>query len=119
MEAQADAIARGGQLATVSSEEELETIIRLAQEAGFDRVWIGAHRVDGEIVWESGENVSFYRWDNGEPSYTDGGDGATEDYVMLWEHNGKWVYNDSRENPLTDFYGMYGGRTGYVIEYVS
>ena len=25
-------------------------------------------------------------------------------------------YNDSRENPLTEFYGMYGGRIGYVVE---
>ena len=119
LEAQQEAIAKGGQLVTINSAEELQTVIDLANQAGFDRVWIGAHRVDGNLVWESGENVDFYQWDAGEPSFTDGGDGAAEDYVMLWNLNGRWVYNDSRENPLTNFYGMYGGRIGYVVEYVG
>ena len=118
-EAQQAAIERGGQLVTINSAEELQQVIDLATQAGFDRIWIGAHRVNGDIVWESGESVDFYQWDTGEPSYTDSGDGAVEDYVMLWNLNGKWVYNDSRENPLTNFYGMYGGRTGYVVEYVG
>jgi hypothetical protein len=119
LEAQQAAIERGGQLVTINNAEELQQVIDLATQAGFDRIWIGAHRVNGDIVWESGESVDFYQWDTGEPSYTDSGDGAVEDYVMLWNLNGKWVYNDSRENPLTNFYGMYGGRTGYVVEYVG
>ena len=119
LEAQQAAIERGGQLVTINNAEELQQVIDLATQAGFDRIWIGAHRVNGDIVWESGESVDFYQWDTGEPSYTDSGDGAVEDYVMLWKLNGKWVYNDSRENPLTNFYGMYGGRTGYVVEYVG
>ena len=119
LEAQQAAIARGGQLVTINDADELQQVIDLANQAGFDRVWIGAHRVDGDLVWESGEDVTFYQWDTGEPSYTDGGDGAVEDYVMLWNLNGRWVYNDSRENPLTNFYGMYGGRIGYVVEYVG
>ncbi len=119
LEAQQAAAERGGQLVTINNAEELQQVIDLATQAGFDRVWIGAHRVNGDIVWESGETVDFYQWDAREPSYTDSGDGAVEDYVMLWKLNGKWVYNDSRENPLTNFYGMYGGRTGYVVEYVG
>lgn len=119
LEAQQAAIARGGQLVTINSAEELQQVIDLATQAGFDRIWIGVHRVDGDLVWESGETVDFYQWDTGEPSYTDSGDGALEDYVMLWKLNGRWVYNDSRENPLTNFYGMYGGRIGYVVEYVG
>ncbi len=119
LEAQQAAIDRGGRLVTINSEEELQQVIDLATQAGFDRIWIGAHRVNGDLVWESGEDVSFYQWDTGEPSYTDSGDGAVEDYVMLWKLNGRWVYNDSRENPLTNFYGMYGGRIGYVVEYVG
>ncbi len=117
LEAQQEAVTRGGQLVTVNTSEELQTVIQLATEAGFDKIWIGAHRVDGNIVWESGEEAVFYQWDAGEPSIYDYGDGASEDYVMLWNRNGQWVYNDSRENPLTDFYGMYGGRIGYVVEY--
>ena len=118
-EAQSEAAVKGGFLVTINSEEELQTVINLAQEAGFDRIWIGAHRENGTLIWESGEDVSFYKWDDGEPSYTDSGDGAAEDYIMLWERNGQWVYNDSRENPLTDFYGMYGGRIGYIVEKVG
>ena len=119
IQAQQEAAARGGYLVTVNTSEELQTVIDLATQAGFDRIWIGAHRSDGNLVWESGEDAVFYQWDQGEPSYTDVGDGAAEDYVMLWQRNGKWVYNDSRENPLTDFYGMYGGRIGYVVEKVG
>lgn len=119
LEARDAAVARGGQLVTINSQEELETVVSLAEQAGFDRIWIGGHRENGELVWESGETDVYYNWDNGEPSYTDSGDGAAEDYVMLWYRNGRWVYNDSRENPLTNFYGMYGGHIGYVVEKVG
>ena len=118
-QAKQEAASRGGYLVTIDSEDELNQVIALAEEAGFDRIWIGAHRVDGNLVWESGEDVTFYRWDEGEPSFTDKGDGTAEDYLMLWQRGGIWCYNDSRENPLTDFYGMYGGRTGYVVEKVG
>jgi hypothetical protein len=119
MQAQQEAASRGGYLVTINSQEEFDQVVALAEEAGFDRVWIGAHRVDNNLVWESGEDVTFYRWDEGEPSFTDKGDGTQEDFLMLWQRGGIWCYNDSRENPLTDFYGMYGGRTGYVVEKVG
>ena len=118
-QAQQEALSRGGYLVTVNSQEEFDKVVELAEQAGMDKVWIGGHRQDGNIVWESGEDVGFYRWDEGEPSYTDKGDGTAEDYVMLWKRGGIWCYNDSRENPLTDFYGMYGGRIGYVVEKVG
>ena len=38
---------------------------------------------------------------------------------MLCQRGVIWCYNDNRETPLTDFYGMYGGRTGYVVEKVG
>ena len=119
LEAQQEAMTRGGYLVTINTSEELQQVIDLATQAGFDRVWIGGHRVDGNLVWESGEDNVFYQWDVGEPSYTDSGDGAAEDYIMLWQRNGTWVYNDSRENPLTNFYGMYGGHIGFVVEIVG
>ena len=119
MQAEQEAASRGGYLVTINSQEEFDQVVALAEEAGFDRVWIGAHRVDGNLVWTSGEDVTFYRWDEGEPSFTDKGDGTQEDFLMLWQRGGIWCYNDSRENPLTDFYGMYGGRTGYVVEKVG
>ena len=116
LEARDAAISHGGRLVTINSAEELAAVVQLAEQAGFDRIWIGGHRENGEITWESGETDVYYNWDEGEPSYTDSGDGASEDYILLWFRNGKWVYNDSRENPLTEFYGMYGGRIGYVVE---
>ena len=119
MQAEQEAVNRGGYLVTINDEDELNQVIKLAEEAGIDRVWIGAHRADGNLVWSSGEDVTFYRWDEGEPSFTDKGDGTQEDFVMLWQRGGIWCYNDNRENPLTDFYGMYGGRTGYVVEKVG
>ena len=89
-QARQEAINRGGYLVTVNSEDELNQVIALAEEAGFDRIWIGAHRVDGDLVWESGEDVTFYRWDEGEPSFTDKGDDTAEDYLMLWQRGGIW-----------------------------
>ena len=44
LEAQQAAAERGGQLVTINNAEELQQVIDLATQAGFDRVWIGAHR---------------------------------------------------------------------------
>lgn len=59
--------------------------------------------------------MSFYAWDQGEPSYEDAYDGAAEDYLMLWNHNG-WVYNDSRNDPVADYPDWYSGTIGFVCE---
>ena len=77
-------------------------------------------REPGEPEIELGKlEVTMFSDGEFQPSYTDSGDGAAEDYLMLWKRGEQWVYNDSRENPLTDFYGMYGGRIGYVMEKVG
>ena len=109
----------GGYLVTINSQEELIRVVQMAEDAGFDKIWIGCHRENGNLIWESGETVDYYPWDNGEPSYSDAGDGVSEDYLLLWYRNGRWVYNDSRENPLKDYFDMYGGKIGYVIEHVG
>ena len=109
----------GGYLVTINNQEELIRVVQMAEDAGFDKIWIGCHRENGNLIWESGETVDYYPWDNGEPSYSDAGDGVSEDYLLLWYRNGRWVYNDSRENPLKDYFDMYGGKIGYVIEHVG
>lgn len=114
-EAQEKAAALGGRLAVITSQDQLEDICALAEEAGVSRLWIGCHRVDGVFTWEGGESVSFYSWAAGEPTGTDSYDGAAEDYVMLWNHNG-WAYNDSRNDPMAEFGDVYGGTMGYVVE---
>ncbi len=118
-EAQKQANDTGGYLVTINNQEELIRVVQMAEDAGFDKIWIGCHRENGNLIWESGEAVDYYPWDNGEPSYSDGGDGVSEDYLLLWYRNGRWVYNDSRENPLKDYFDMYGGKIGYVIEHVG
>lgn len=114
-EAQEKCAALGGHLAVITSQQQLDEICALAEDAGVSRLWIGCHRENGVFTWEGGESVSFYSWAAGEPTGTDSYDGAAEDYVMLWNHNG-WAYNDSRNDPMAEFGDVYGGTMGYVVE---
>lgn len=116
-EARQRCLDKGGWLATVSDEEELEGIINLASQGGIYKIWLGCHRENNVLVWENNEQIDFYRWGNGEPSYVDSGDNVTEDCLLLWRFNNKWVYNDSRNNPVADYPAMYSGQIGYICEY--
>ena len=110
----------GGYLVDINDREEYDTVCQLAQAAGLQRVWIGGHRINDPIVWESGEENIFYpeSWgaEGGEPSYVDSYDGTKEDYIMLWNNKG-WAYNDSRNNPAADFPQWYEGTMGFVCEF--
>ena len=116
-EARQRCLDKGGWLATVSNEDELEDVIMIAAEGGVDKVWLGCHRENNVLVWENNEQIDFYNWGNGEPSYVDGGDNVTEDCLLLWRFNNKWVYNDSRNNPVADYPAMYSGQIGYICEF--
>lgn len=107
---------KGGYLVTIDSEEEFNRIVALTESYGIKMVWIGGRRVDGTIVWESGETVEFYAWDHGEPSYRDSYDGATEDCILLWYHN-DWCYNDSRNDPVSYYPAAYSGKIAYICEF--
>ncbi|MBO5496091.1 MAG: hypothetical protein J5967_01700 [Oscillospiraceae bacterium] len=104
----------GGHLVVINDESELDEVIRLAEEAGISRVWIGCHRVNGEEIWETGEGI--FRWAPGEPTYVDTNDRVAEDYIMLWDHSG-WAYNDNRDDPCADYPEFYSGTMGYVCEF--
>lgn len=116
-EARQRCLDKGGWLATVSNEDELEDVIMIAAEGGVDKVWLGCHRENNVLVWENNEQIDFYNWGNGEPSYVDSGDNVTEDCLLLWRFNNKWVYNDSRNNPVADYPAMYSGQIGYICEF--
>ena len=116
-EAQQACKEKGGYLAVVRNEDELRKVVALAQQNGIEKVWLGCHRENGELVWENGETVTFYAWGAGEPSMFDNGDKVSEDYLLLWHFNGAWVYNDSRNDPVRDYPGMYSGQIGYVCEF--
>ena len=66
---------------------------------------------------KNGAEVDYYPWDTYEPSKYDGYDGVYEDYLMLWFRDGRWAYNDSRNDPVRDYPGMYSGQIGYVCEF--
>ena len=104
----------GGHLAVINDEAELQEIIRLAEEAGISRVWIGCHRVNGDYVWETGEGI--FRWAPNEPTFVDTNDRVAEDYIMLWDHGG-WAYNDNRDDPCADYPEFYSGTMGYICEF--
>ncbi|MBQ6465939.1 MAG: hypothetical protein IJJ43_06700 [Oscillospiraceae bacterium] len=117
MEARARCLAKGGHLVVISDEEEFRKIVSLAENNGASMIWVGCARVNGVLSWENDENVVYYPWGTGEPSYFDDWDGEQEDYVLLWKQNGAWVYNDSRNDPVGDYPGAYSGRIAYVCEY--
>ena len=105
----------GGRLVTINDEEEFNTVIALAEEQGVPRLWIGCHRVNGQLVWEDG-TTGYEAWAKGEPTYVDINDQVAEDYVMLWDNNG-WGYNDNRNDPIADYPQWYSGTVGFVCEY--
>ena len=116
IEARAKAESAGGHLAVITSPKELEKVAEAIGKAGLARAWIGCHRFNGQYEWETDEYISYYPWDQNEPSEVDAYDGAAEDFIMRWNHNG-WCYNDSRENPAGDFPEYYSGSIGYVVEF--
>ncbi|MBR6209386.1 MAG: protein kinase [Oscillospiraceae bacterium] len=107
----------GGTLAIPATEEEYKELIRVCTSARINYVWLGASRqADGNWATVDGEPMTFFNWGNGEPSFTDSGDGAAEDYLMMWRSDENWPYNDSRENPLDKYGWIYGGAIGYVCK---
>ena len=118
-------LSSGGYLAVINNQDEFNRITALADEQGVERLWIGCHRAVGEYVWENAEKVDravdpsstgMALWDEGEPSFIDTGDGTEENYIMLWKVNGRWCYNDSRNDPAGEFWG-WRGTIGYVCEF--
>ena len=114
-DAQKKCAALGGHLVVINDDAELQEVIRLAEEAGISRVWVGCHRVNGEMQWEYGE-AGILPWAPGEPTFVDVNDQVSEDYVMLWNHSG-WAYNDNRDDPCADYPDFYSGTMGYVCEF--
>jgi hypothetical protein len=105
--AKADAEARGGHLATITSEEEWETVCNLFPLRDLLGCWLGASDAAEEGVWQwvTGEPWNFARWDaaTGQP------DAMREGQDFLWLHMnyaGHW----------DDIEGNDPGATKYLLE---
>lgn len=112
----------GGHLATVTSQEEQETLIGMAEDAGIDFVWLGGYTSydrGGNVFghWMTGEVFSYAAWCQGEPSRADQ-DGTEERYIMLWNipSLGGWTWNDQRNDPAMASEAMKGSM-GYICEF--
>lgn len=121
-EARRDCAARGGHLVTITSDDEEQHIIQMAEDAGVRFVWIGGYTVvygedDIECYWVTGEAFSYEDWLGPyEPTGFDI-DGTPEGCLMLWwiqKYDG-WGWNDNR-NDLSAF-SSYTGNMAYVCEY--
>jgi len=120
-------LASGGYLAVINDMDEFNRITAMADEQGIEALWIGCHRevISNSLVWEHGETVDpsvdpnerqMSLWADREPSFIDD-EGTAEDYILLWNHDGRWSYWDSIGD-LTIYYG-WRGRIGYVCEFDS
>ncbi|MDB5385367.1 MAG: Extracellular serine protease precursor, partial [Planctomycetaceae bacterium] len=112
--ARADALSRGGWVATITSSAE-DTLVQTA--AGSSDVWIGAsdNATEGKWIWDQGPDTglqfwtgnqggsvipgNFSRWQSGEPN-----GGTSENYAELYHSSGNW-------NDLSG-----GGGLPYVLE---
>lgn len=107
----------GGHLVVISDREEFDKVVALAESNGVDMVWVGCRRTEGTLQWVTGEEVGFWPWGAGEPSYVDSYDDMAEDYVLLWDMVGDWSYNDSRNDPIAYYPDAYTGRIAFVCEF--
>lgn len=95
----------GGHLATITSQDEMNELIAIAEAAEARYVWLGGYTSyddDGNVFghWVTGEPFAYQSWCVDEPSRVDK-DGVEEWYIMLWNipSLGGWSWNDQRNDP--------------------
>ncbi len=89
-QAEAEAVAQGGHLATINSDAE-QNFLTATFLRGLNRTrpfWIGFNdaAVEGKFIWSSGEPVNYTAWDFGEPNNRN-----NEDYTVL-----NWSFSENR-----------------------
>lgn len=117
--------ASGGYLAVIGSLDEFNTITAQAEQQGIECLWLGCRRdvANNTFIWVNGEEpdeavnpntLQMRLWGEGEPSYIDD-TGVAENYLLLWNHDGRWSYWDSIDD-LAGNYPGWRGRVAYVCE---
>ena len=116
--AKAEAEAKGGHLAVISSAEQLQEIANLAAAQGARYVWIGLSRNgSGELQWVAENPNPYVVWASGEPSVRDSYTGQPENYVLIANNAGAWSFNDCGNDPAGAYPRFYSGVLAYVIQY--
>ncbi len=91
-----------GQLAVITTQDENDFVTDLLPDES--SAWIGLKASDGYFKWINEETFDYSNWSNYQPT---GGD--YEDYVELFEYNGKWNDTVNGNNDVI----------GYVVEYTA
>lgn len=114
--------ALGGHLATVTSQDEMDLLISMAESEGLLYVWLGGYtsydRFGGVFGhWVTGEPFTYEAWSRNEPSRIDQ-DGTEEWYIMLWNipSLGGWSWNDQRNDPGAAVNSM-REQMGFICEF--
>lgn len=103
-EAKAACEAKGGHLATITSEEEQQKLN--LYNAGNHNLWIGGYKnADGQWCWVNGEPWTYENWGNGEPNNSSNVV-AGESCVAMWPE--KW--NDLANSNTYE-------QSGYICEW--
>lgn len=107
--AQAEAVALGGHLATIRNAEEQQWIFETFGAQG-GALWIGLtdQEQEGTFKWISGEPVDYTHWEEAQP---DNGTGGVEHYAHIWPPGnrspGKWNDYLNADNVFgIPFYGV-------------
>ena len=108
-QAQADAIKRGGHLASITSPSERSEVSLIIKASDLSAVWLGGYQSQDKVEpnqgwkWVTGELWVYTAWSAGEPN----DEGGIEDYLIGMNNQGLW--NDGQNNG-------YGNVKGYVLE---
>ena len=86
-QAKADAESKGGHLATITSQEEWDSL-RQNYGTSLGGCWIGLtdEAKEGQWRWVTGEPYEFRKWSAGQPSNNSG----AGDYVRIWQNGSSW-----------------------------
>ena len=115
--AKADAEARGGHLATITSAEEYAEVKRQLGGSLSTGVFLGAYKDSSNVAasagwkWVTGEPFAYANWRGGEPNNYDGQERFVEIYTdWTWNDLGeKWFRGDGPGGYLIEFEGTRSG----------
>jgi hypothetical protein len=87
VEARAQCVKQGGDLATVTSDQELSTLMSLSTANTYNSIWllwIGLNDFNTENtwLWSDGSNSTYRKWGNGESTGGVGENGALVNIIL-------------------------------------